>query len=103
MSIARTLFCTALVATAAPLVQASDALATRFACVACHQAERRVVGPSWKEIATKYADGSKSAAQVAATIRAGSKGNWGAVPMPAQPAVSEADAATLANWILQRK
>lgn len=82
---------------------ASDALASRHACVACHQAERRVVGPSWQEIAVRYADGSKSAEQLAATIRTGSKGSWGQVPMPAQPTLQAADAVTLATWILQRK
>ncbi len=86
-----------------PVAHASDALAGRFACTACHQADRKAVGPSWKDIAGKYADGSKTAEQVAATIRAGSKGSWGPMAMPAQPAVSPADATALANWILQQK
>ncbi|HSI59841.1 MAG TPA: c-type cytochrome [Ideonella sp.] len=93
----------ALAACAPLLANASDALATRYACVACHQAERKVVGPSWKEIATKYADGSKTPAQMAATIRAGSKGVWGPMAMPAQAAISEADATTLATWVLQKR
>ena len=99
----RLICCAALVAAIHPMAVASDALASRVASGACHQAERKTIGPPWKDIATKYADGSKSAAQIAATIRAGSKGTWGPVPMPPQPAVSEADAATLAAWVLNRK
>jgi cytochrome c len=85
------------------LSQASDALASRYACVACHQAERKVVGPSWKEIAAKYGGGAKTAAQLAASIRSGSTGQWGSMPMQPQPTLPEADATALANWILQRK
>lgn len=83
--------------------QASDALAAKYACVACHQAERKVIGPSWKEIAAKYGGGSKTAAQLATSIRSGSTGQWGGMAMPPQAAVPEADATTLATWILQRK
>lgn len=82
---------------------ASEALAGKYACVACHQAERQLVGPAWKDIAAKYADGSKTAAQLAASIRQGGSGKWGPVPMPAQPALSEADARALAVWVLGHK
>lgn len=80
--------------------RASDALASKYACVACHQAAVKTVGPSWNDIAAKYADGSKSAEQLAASIKRGGSGNWGPVPMPAQPALSDADAQTLAKWVL---
>ncbi|MDO3522063.1 MULTISPECIES: c-type cytochrome [Ralstonia solanacearum species complex] len=80
--------------------QASDALASRYACVACHQPAVKTVGPSWSDIAAKYADGSKSAEQLAASIKRGGSGNWGPVPMPAQPALSDADALALAKWVL---
>jgi cytochrome c len=82
---------------------ASDALASKYACVACHAAERKLVGPSWKDIATKYADGSKPAPALAASLKAGGSGKWGTVPMPPQPTVSEADALALAVWILGKK
>lgn len=89
---------------AAPLAaQASDALAGRYACVACHTAERKLVGPSWKEVASRYADGSKDGAALGASIKAGGSGKWGNVPMPAQPTLSDADAKTLADWILARR
>lgn len=80
---------------------ASQALAQRYACVACHQASVKTVGPSWKDIATRYADGKGTAAQLASSIKAGSSGKWGAMPMPAQPQVPDADLQTLSQWILQ--
>lgn len=82
---------------------ASEALAQKYACMACHQADKRLVGPSWKEIAAKYKDGSKNAQQLAASIKAGGSGKWGAVPMPPQTQVPDADIATLATWILSQK
>jgi cytochrome c len=53
---------------------ASEALAKKYACTACHQAAVKVVGPAWKDIAAKYADGSVTAAQLAATVKKGSSG-----------------------------
>lgn len=82
--------------------QASDALAAKHACVACHQAEKKTVGPAWKDIATQYADGGVTAAKLAESIKRGSSGKWGPVPMPAQSALSDADAQTLGAWILAR-
>lgn len=77
---------------------AATVLATRNACMACHAVDRRMVGPSYREIATRYK--GTDAARLAASIRSGSSGKWGPVPMPAQPRLSEADALTLARWIL---
>jgi cytochrome c len=80
---------------------ASEALAKKYACTACHQAAVKVVGPAWKDIAAKYADGSVTAVQLAATVKKGSAGKWGAMAMPAQSQVPDADAQSLATWILQ--
>lgn len=91
-------------ALAVPLyTQASDAVAGKYACVACHAADRKLVGPSWKDVATKYADGSKPAAALATSIKAGGSGKWGSIPMPPQPTLPEADAKALAEWILTKK
>ncbi|RMH86007.1 cytochrome C [Pseudomonas sp. AOB-7] len=70
------------------------------ACTACHQPAARVVGPSWQEVAQRYGDGSKSAEQLAASIKSGGSGSWGAVPMPPQTQLSDADASSIAEWIL---
>lgn len=89
-----------LVATMATAAEANERLAASNACTACHQASIKVVGPSWQEIAAKYADGSTTAAQLAESIKRGGSGKFGAVPMPPQPNLSDADARALATWIL---
>ncbi len=98
----------ALRATAAVLVLASAslpalanlALAQKNACTACHAVDKKVVGPSYADVAKKYAGQKDAAATLAASIRQGGSGKWGPAPMPAQPALSEADANTLATWVL---
>lgn len=79
---------------------ASQVLAQKYSCVACHQPATKVVGPSWKDIRAKYGQGQGTAAQLAASIRAGSSGKWGAMPMPPQMQVPEADARVLGQWLV---
>jgi len=87
---------------AAPVL-ASEDLAKQKACLACHQADKKLVGPSYKDIAAKYKTDKDAEKKLAAKIRAGGVGVWGQVPMPANPAVSEAEAITLAKWVLAMK
>ena len=86
---------------AAPLsAHASLELAKKNACMACHAADKKLVGPAYQEVAKKY-DGKKDAVEaVMASIKAGGSGKWGPIPMPAQAALSDADAKALATWIL---
>ncbi|WP_440533975.1 c-type cytochrome [Variovorax sp. YR566] len=79
---------------------ASQALAQKYACVACHQATAKVVGPSWKDIGARYGEGKGTAAQLAASIKAGSSGKWGPMPMPSQTQIPDADVQSLAQWLL---
>nr|WP_315425796.1 c-type cytochrome [uncultured Albidiferax sp.] len=83
--------------------QASQALAQRKNCMTCHAAAARIVGPSFKEIAAKYAAQDSAQSAVAERIIKGSSGLWGAVPMPANALVSSDEAQTLAKWILDQK
>jgi cytochrome c len=79
------------------------ALATSKNCMSCHAVERKVLGPSFKDVAAKYKD-SKGAVDLLATkIMKGGSGVWGPVPMPANTQVSEADARKLAGWVLSAK
>lgn len=73
-------------------------LAKKNACMACHTVDKKVVGPAYQDVAKKYA--GKSADELAKSIKAGGSGKWGQVPMPPQAALSDADAKTLAAWIL---
>ena len=79
---------------------ASADLAQKNACMSCHAVAKKLVGPSYNDVAKKYAGQKDAAATLAKSIKAGGAGKWGPVPMPSQPALSEADALTLANWVL---
>ncbi len=73
------------------------------ACVACHTLDKRVVGPSFREVAAKFAGDGNAAGKLAKKIREGGAGNWGNVPMPPHPQLSEADLAAMVAWILSLK
>lgn len=79
---------------------ANMALAQKNACMACHAVDKKMVGPSYQNIAKKYAGQADAEAKLTQSIKAGGAGKWGPVPMPAQPNLSEADAKTLAAWVL---
>lgn len=79
---------------------ANQELAKKNNCMSCHQIDKKLVGPSYQDIAKKYAGNSDAPKALAAKIKSGGKGNWGEVPMPPNPAVKDADIATLAKWIL---
>ncbi|RIX85097.1 c-type cytochrome [Acidovorax cavernicola] len=79
------------------------ALATSKNCMSCHAVERKVLGPSFKDIAAKYKDDKGAANTLATKIIKGGAGVWGPVPMPANNQVSEADAKKLAAWVLSTK
>lgn len=79
---------------------ANKELAQKNACLACHATDKKLIGPSYLEVAKKYTGQANAETVLAASIRQGGAGKWGPVPMPAQPALSEADAKTLAAWVL---
>ena len=79
---------------------ASMDLAKKNACMSCHAIEKKLVGPAYQDVAKKYAGQKDAVANLAKSIKAGGAGKWGPVPMPTQPALSDADAKTLATWIL---
>lgn len=93
ITIALTLGC------AAPAM-ADMALAKTRSCMACHAVEKKLVGPSFKDIAKRYAGQSDVAPQLASKIVKGGSGVWGPVPMPANNQVSEAESHKLAEWVL---
>ena len=72
-------------------------------CMACHAADQKRFGPSWKEVAAKYSGDSSAAVMLAKKIQTGGTGVWGNAPMPPQAQVSDADAKTLAEYILSTK
>ncbi len=94
---------TALALLASSSAMASEELAKQKACLACHQVAAKLVGPAYKDVAAKYKDDKGAEAKLATKIRAGGVGVWGQIPMPANPAVSEAEAKALAKWVLAMK
>jgi len=82
---------------------ADQALATAKNCMACHAVEKKLVGPSFKDVANKYAGQGDAVNKLAAKIVKGGSGVWGPVPMPANNQVSAAEAEKLAAWVLTLK
>jgi len=72
-------------------------------CLACHAVANKVVGPAYKDVAAKYAGQKDAQAKLVAKVMKGGSGVWGAVPMPANTQVSEAEAQTLVKWVLSQK
>jgi len=76
------------------------ALATSKGCMGCHSVDNKIVGPAYKEVAAKYKGDASALDALVAKVKAGGKGNWGEVPMPPNPAVSDEDLKTLVTWVL---
>jgi cytochrome c len=89
-------------AVAAPAFADAD-MAQKKNCMACHATDKKLIGPGYKEVAAKYAGQKDAADKLAQKIQKGGSGVWGAVPMPANPQVSEAEAKKLAEWVLKIK
>jgi len=83
--------------------QANEALAQKNNCLGCHAATTKLVGPAYKDVAAKYAGQSDAQALVMASIRNGSAGKWGEIPMPPHPKIADPDLKKLARWVLNAK
>jgi cytochrome c len=79
---------------------ASEDLAKKNGCAACHAAAKKVVGPAWHDVAAKYKSDAKAADALAAKVKAGGKGVWGNIPMPPQAKISDADLKSVLAWAL---
>ena len=99
----RALFVLAALGALAAPAMADQALATAKNCMACHAVDKKLDGPSYKEVAAKYAGQTGAADKLAGKILKGGSGVWGPVPMPANAQVNEAEAKKLAAWVLTMK
>ena len=79
---------------------ASAELAKQKNCLACHAADKKLVGPAYKEIAAKYKADKNAQANLVKKVREGGVGVWGQIPMPANPQVNEQEAQALVKWVL---
>ena len=82
---------------------ADEALAKAKNCMSCHAVDKKVVGPSYKDVAKKYAGNAKAEALLIEKVKKGGVGTWGQVPMPPNANVKDDDVKTLVKWVLATK
>ncbi len=83
---------------------ADQALAQKSACMACHQVDKKVVGPAFKDVAAKYKGDKAAEAKLIEKVKKGGSGVWGPVPMPPNsPQVKDEDIKSLVHWVLSLK
>ncbi len=80
---------------------ANQALAQKSGCLACHSIDKKVLGPSYKDVAAKYKGDATAEAKLIAKVKKGGSGTWGPMPMPANsPQVKDDDIKSIVQWIL---
>jgi cytochrome c5 len=94
---------TAPAAAATPANAAAEDLLQKSGCLACHAVDKKVLGPSYKEVAAKYAGDPSALDKLTKKIKAGGAGTWGTLAMPPHPQLSEADIATMVKYVLSQK
>jgi cytochrome c len=97
------LLCVVMSAFASTSAFAQADLAKAKNCMACHAVANKLVGPSYKDVAAKYAGQKGAEDKLVQKILKGGAGVWGPVPMPANPQVSEAEARSLVKWVMAHK
>ena len=79
-----------------------EQLAQESGCLTCHSIQEKVVGPAYKSVAEKYKGQPDAVSELAQSVRNGSKGKWGRIPMPPHPSMAEEDIRTLVKWVLSQ-
>lgn len=82
---------------------AGEAMMKKDGCSACHAVDKKILGPSYLEVAAKYQGDAGAAAKLAKKVKEGGSGVWGAIPMPPNAATPDADIKSLVDWILALK
>lgn len=102
-SISKLMLLSVVCALSVPVASASDKLATTAGCNKCHAQDKKLLGPSYKQIAEKYKKDAAAPAKLTAAVRKGSKDVWGKAPMPPTPAdkLSDKDLKSIIDWMLK--
>lgn len=79
---------------------AGQRVANANACMGCHAVDRKLVGPSFQQIAARYKGDAQAAGKLARKVKDGGSGVWGMIPMPAHQSMSDADVRTVVGWVL---
>lgn len=90
-------------AAAPAFAQSAQDLLKSSGCLACHAEDKKLVGPSYKDVAQKYAGQGDAVAKLSEKVKKGGVGVWGQVPMPPNPQVKDADVQTMVKYILAVK
>ena len=85
---------------AAGEVPRGQLVANANACMGCHAVDRKLVGPSFQQIATKYKGDAQAPGKLARKVKEGGSGVWGMIPMPAHQSMSDADIRAVVDWVL---
>ena len=87
----------------AGVAQANEKLAQSTGCMTCHGVDKKLIGPSFKDVAQKYRNDKGAEAALVMKVKKGSSGVWGATPMPPNAHVKDEDVKALVQWILAAK
>jgi cytochrome c len=80
-----------------------EKLIAKSDCVGCHKLDKKMIGPSYVEIAKKYPNNDKNVDYLAGKIIKGGAGVWGTMPMSAHSSLKKEDAKSMAKYILGLK
>ena len=83
--------------------KAAEALTKASGCLACHTVDKKLIGPSYKDVAAKYRGNKGAEAELIKKVKAGGKGVWGDIPMSPNAHVKDEDIKTMVQWILSLK
>ena len=81
----------------------AEAMMKKDGCAACHGIDKKIIGPSYVDVAAKYKNDKNAVATLSKKVKEGGSGVWGPIPMPPNTATSQADITELVTWILTLK
>jgi cytochrome c len=97
------LFLAALLASAGVFAADPPPAAQKAGCLACHNVDKKVVGPAFKDVAAKYKGQADAPTHLLEKVRKGGSGVWGPIPMPPNPAdkINDAELKGVIEWVLK--
>lgn len=83
-----------------PSTTSAEGLLKKYACIACHTVDTKLVGPAYKDVAAKYRNEKDAEQTLVGKVKQGGVGVWGQIPMPPNATVPDADLQAMIKWIL---
>lgn len=81
----------------------AEAMMKKDGCAACHNIDKKLIGPPYIDVATKYKGDKDAVTKLTDKVKKGGVGVWGQIPMPPNAQIPEADIKDLVTWILTLK